>query len=253
MVGWDDGLQTNRKCPPAARTAWQIGWREEPEFVVPQDGHDKQDSAYGNIRSCRRFACASSNTDNATSPSGNIPCRRTRSARDAPVTKRCEPAASLQHFDRMGKPRMEASRLHRVQHISNMIVARNLRHPKQRLAVRATVAAPVLQVPLMGQERRALHEKRRKRRHADIGHDVMAVFPVPLVRQTRTGGPQPRYQDVDRSHTALESDSSRPEHCPNVPRFNQSHPPQRRAPRQNENCCCVERGAYIESEKCYYS
>src|SRR5262249_33812917 len=28
MVGWDDGLQTNRKCPPAAPTAWQIGWRE---------------------------------------------------------------------------------------------------------------------------------------------------------------------------------------------------------------------------------
>jgi hypothetical protein len=39
---------------------------------------------------------------------------------------------------------MEASRLHRVQHISNMVVARYLRHPKQRLAVRATVAAPVL-------------------------------------------------------------------------------------------------------------
>ena len=50
-------------------------------------------------------------------------------------TKGCEPAASLQHFDRVGKMPIEAFRLHRVQHISNMVVARNLRHPKKRLAV----------------------------------------------------------------------------------------------------------------------
>src|SRR5260370_950065 len=72
----------------------------------------------------------------------------------------CEPAASLQHFDRMGKMPMETFRLHRVQHISNMVVAWNLRHPKQRLAVRATMPVPVCQVPLMGQEQRPLLEKR---------------------------------------------------------------------------------------------
>ena len=66
---------------------------------------------------------------------------------------------------------------------------------------------PVREVPLMGQERRALHEKRRKRRHADIGHNVLDVLPAPLVRQTRAGRPQPRYKVFDRSHTALESDS----------------------------------------------
>jgi hypothetical protein len=38
-----------------------------------------------------------------------------------------------------------------------MIVARNPRHPKQRLAVRATMAVAVCQV--MSQERQALHEK----------------------------------------------------------------------------------------------
>src|SRR6266852_3660726 len=132
-------------------------------------------------------------------------------------TKGCEPAASLQHFHRMGKPRIEAFRLHRVQHIPNMVVARNLRHLKQRLAVRATMAVPVGQVPLMGQERRALHEKHRKRRHADIGHEVMAVLPTPLVRQTRTGRPQPRYKVLDRSHTALESDSRPPAYCQIAP------------------------------------
>jgi hypothetical protein len=76
----------------------------------------------------------------------------------------------------------------------------------------------------MGQERRALHEKWGKRRHADIGHRVMAVLPTPLVRQTRTGRPQPRYEVLDRTHMALESDSPRPRHCPNAPRFNLSHP-----------------------------
>src|SRR5947209_13494491 len=77
----------------------------------------------------------------------------------------------------------------------------------------------------MSQERRALHEKHRKRRHADIGHDVTAVFPAPLVRQTRTGRPQPRYKVLDRSHTTLESDSLQPAHCRIAPRFNLSHSP----------------------------
>src|SRR5258708_15751472 len=76
----------------------------------------------------------------------------------------------------MGKMRVKAFRLPRVQHIPNMVVARNPRHPKQRLAVRATMAVPVRQVPLMGEKRRALHEKRCKRRHADIGMAAFAPF-----------------------------------------------------------------------------
>src|SRR5450755_420496 len=134
-----------------------------------------------------------------------------------------EPAASLQHFEPAGKQRMEALRFHRVQHIPNMVVARNPLHPKQRLAVRATMPVPVRQMPLMGQERRALREEHRKRRHADIGHEVLNVFPAPLVRQTRTGLPKCRYEVFGRSHTALESDSSPPANCQNAPRFNLSH------------------------------
>jgi hypothetical protein len=61
---------------------------------------------------------------------------------------------------------------------------------------------PVRQMPLMRQERRALHEEHRKRRHADIGHEVLDVFPAPLVRQTRTGRPQRRYKVLDRPHMA---------------------------------------------------
>src|SRR5271156_7091727 len=53
----------------------------------------------------------------------------------AQPTEGREPAASLQHFERAGKQRMEALRFHRVQHIPNMVVARNPLHPKQRLAV----------------------------------------------------------------------------------------------------------------------
>src|SRR5271169_864964 len=82
---------------------------------------------------------------------------------------------------------------------------------------------PVRQMPLMGQERRALHEKHRKRRHADIGHVVTAVFPAPLVRQTRTGLPHCRYEVLDRAHTGLESDSSPFGYGPHPSRFNQSH------------------------------
>jgi hypothetical protein len=93
-----------------------------------------------------------------------------------------EPVPALQDFDRMRKQRLEGLRPYRVQHISNMVVARNLRHRKQRLAVRAAMPVPVRQMPLMCQERRALHEEHRKRRHADIGHDVMAVLTAPLVR-----------------------------------------------------------------------
>src|SRR5258708_5733902 len=141
-----------------------------------------------------------------------------------PPTKSRETAASFQHFERMGKMRIEAFRLHWVQHIPNMVVAWDLNHPKQRLAVRATMAVPVRQVPLMGQKRRALHEKRCKRRHSDIAHDVMDVFPAPLVRQTRTRPPQPRYTLLERSHTELVSDSPRPAHRLNAPRFNRSHP-----------------------------
>jgi hypothetical protein len=97
---------------------------------------------------------------------------------------------------------------------------------------------PVRQMPLMGQERRALHEKHRKRRHADIGHEVLDVFPAPLVRQTRTGRPQRRYKVLDRPHMVLESDSSPPANCPNPPRFNLSHPLNFALSAQNENCCC---------------
>src|ERR1700746_1763793 len=135
-----------------------------------------------------------------------------------------EPTARLQHLDRVGKSLMEALRWYRRKHISKVVVARNLLHPNQRLAVRATMAVPVRQLPLMGEERRALHEKHRERCHADVGHDVLAVLPTPLVRQTRTGLPQPRYEVLERAHTELESDSPGPANHPNEPRFNLSHP-----------------------------
>src|SRR5258708_4964123 len=83
-------------------------------------------------------------------------------------TKSRETAASFQHFERMGKMRIEAFRLHRVQHIPNMVVAWDLTHPKQRLAVRATMAVPVRQVPLMGQKRRALHASQPVREPSDL-------------------------------------------------------------------------------------
>jgi hypothetical protein len=115
----------------------------------------------------------------------------------AQPTEEGEPAASLQHFERVGKQRMEALRLRGPTYPEHGCRSESA-PSKQRLAVRATMPVPVRQRPLMGQERRALHGEHRKRRHAGIGHEVLDVFPAPLVRQTRTGRPQRRYKVLDR-------------------------------------------------------
>lgn len=96
-------------------------------------------------------------------------------------------------------------------------------------------SSPVRPLPLVGQKRRALHEKHRKRRQGDVGHGVMAILPAPLIKQTRADRPQRRYQAV---HTELESEAPRivKVQCSLI----QSVTPQGRAPhapRQNENCC----------------
>jgi hypothetical protein len=44
-------------------------------------------------------------------------------------------------------------------------------------------AMPFLELPLMRQERRALHEKHRERRHSDVAHAVGCVHAATLVRK----------------------------------------------------------------------
>lgn len=109
----------------------------------------------------------------------------------------------LQGFERRREHRIEVLRRHRVKHVTNMVIARNLGHPKQRLAIRVAMPMPLRQMPLMRQERWALHEEHRERCHADIGHRVMAVLAAALVRQTRAGLSQRRYQALDRPHSEV--------------------------------------------------
>ncbi|HME21507.1 MAG TPA: hypothetical protein VKI44_09225 [Acetobacteraceae bacterium] len=69
--------------------------------------------------------------------------------------------------DRFSERRIKQRRRRRVQHVTNVIVARDLRYAEQTRAVGSPMA--LLELPLMSEERRALHEKHRKRRHTDVG------------------------------------------------------------------------------------
>jgi hypothetical protein len=98
------------------------------------------------------------------------------------------------------------------------------------------MAVPVRQMTLMGQERRLCMKNTENRRHADIGLDVMAAFPAPLVRQTRTqvarsadirssGVPT---SSLNQIRATLQTAQTNPDSI--------CHIPQRRARRHNENC-----------------
>src|SRR5215813_9481536 len=80
-------------------------------------------------------------------------------AKAAEARQTARPA--FQRRQRFGEHRIKQSRLCWVQHVANVIVAGDLGDPKQALAIRAPV--PMLQPPLMRQERRALHKEHRER------------------------------------------------------------------------------------------
>ena len=79
------------------------------------------------------------------------------------------------------KARREQSRLHAVEHVPDIIVGGDFLDPEQGLAVRAPLA--LLQRPLKGQERRALHEEHGERRQTEIGYGDIAAPPLAGVRE----------------------------------------------------------------------
>ena len=84
-----------------------------------------------------------SNTDNAASPSGNIPCRRTRSARDGPAGgEAASPAAALQQVKRRPQRRMETFRRNPHPACPEFDYRSGFCDPEQRLAVRLPVPRP---------------------------------------------------------------------------------------------------------------
>jgi hypothetical protein len=100
--------------------------------------------------------------------------------------------------------RKEQRRVDRVEHGPDLIVARDRRHAEQAPAVRP--ALPLLQMALMRQERRALHEEHRKRRK--VGHGVARVRPWPTQVGKRVAAPLQRGQKRrQRLHPHLESEN----------------------------------------------
>src|SRR5258706_7978769 len=116
----------------------------------------------------------------------------------AEPAKRSEPAAALKQVKRRDQWRMKTFRRNPIQHVPNVIIARDFGHPEQRLAIRSPMPRPLRQMPLMGEKRRALHEEHRKRRHADIRHRVLAVLSPAPVPPPRAGLPPPPDQTPKR-------------------------------------------------------
>jgi hypothetical protein len=92
-----------------------------------------------------------------------------------------ETAAFVQRRHGLVEQRMKQAGIDGIEHVADVIVAWNLRHIKQRLAVRAALALE--QGTLMRRKRGALQEEDGKRGHADIGHRTMAIEPAPFIRQ----------------------------------------------------------------------
>jgi len=123
------------------------------------------------------------------------------------VTHGVKAATLVQFSDNVSKHRMEPVRLDRVELGSYLAIAGNFAHPEQRLAVRPALAG--LQMTLMRQERRALHEERRERRQAEIRHVVGRVLAPPLVRQRPAATTQGIEKAVQDWHGVGESEIRR--------------------------------------------
>ena len=105
--------------------------------------------------------------------------------------------------DGFSEYRMQQRWRGRIEHVPNMIVAGDFRDAEQTGAVGAAMV--LLESPLMGQERRALHEKHRERRHSDVGHAIGRVHATPLVRKPVQAVSQRPKQGLEQTHEPDES------------------------------------------------
>jgi hypothetical protein len=108
-------------------------------------------------------------------------------------------------IDGFGEDRMQQRRGGRVQHVPNVIVAGDFGDAEQAGAVGA--AMPLLEPPLMGQERRALHEKHREGRHSNVAHAKRRVHAKALVRKPVQAASQRLKQGIERTHARHEPHS----------------------------------------------
>ena len=110
----------------------------------------------------------------------------------------------LELFNHVAEHGMQQIRGSRIQHVADMIIRRYFRQAEQRLAVGSRT--PLLKSTLVLQKRRALHKKRRKRRHPDVTHRIARIRPPALVRKTVQAPPQRTKKGLKRTHALHESD-----------------------------------------------
>jgi hypothetical protein len=175
--------------------------------------------------------------------------------RAAQMAEVVHPARSLQFAHDIGEHRLELRRRDRIEHHAYLAIAGDLAHAKQRLAVRAALASG--QMPLMGLERRALHEEHRESGQPEIRHLILRILAPPPVRQRLAAATQRVDKPADDLHTHNESKIA-PRRKPPVSRLarfvldccitDSLRPPRPPLPNrlpiaathpssQNENCC----------------
>src|ERR1700759_22079 len=111
----------------------------------------------------------------------------------------------LKLIDGFSEYRTQQQRRGRIEHVPNMIVAGDFSDAEQTGAVGA--AMPLLEPPLMCQERRALHEKHREGRHSDVAHAKGRIHATPLVRKPVQAASQRPKQGIEQTHAPDESHS----------------------------------------------
>ncbi len=101
----------------------------------------------------------------------------------AEPTEHVKPAIDLPELlDGFGKYRMQKCWRGRVEHVADVVVGGDFGDAEQAGAVGTAMA--VFELALVRQERRALHEKHREGRHADVGHGIGRVRAETLVRKS---------------------------------------------------------------------
>jgi hypothetical protein len=84
-------------------------------------------------------------------------------------------------LDDRSEGRVQQRRAGRIQYGADVAVGGDPGYLEQALAVRSSM--PFLELTLMREKGRALHEEDRERRHADVGHRIDGVLPPARVRE----------------------------------------------------------------------
>ena len=112
-------------------------------------------------------------------------------------------AALVQFGHEIGEHGMEHFRFDRIELRADLTVAGNFAHPEQCLTVRTALTG--LQVALMCQKGRALHEERGERGQREIRHVIGHVLASPLVGQRPAAATEGIEKTIQDGHTPAES------------------------------------------------